>query len=133
MLYKPTIDCHTVIPDLAIFGAFGYSLCKIMTKLLIWLLGNFGWFIKLAKTCSKRFYTSLKTDLEQVLIFFGKFATFWSSFVATMLSYNPKKKYFLLISNDWKIYLLQKHFGHTHTVLKNKPSPGLHRHQYDKI
>ena len=37
-----------MFPEMVIFSEFGYFLCKILTEMLIWLLGNF-W----QKTCSK--------------------------------------------------------------------------------
>ena len=33
---------EAVLPDLVICSEFGYFLCKIVTKMLVWLGGNFG-------------------------------------------------------------------------------------------
>ena len=41
---------RVVLPILAICFEFGYSLRKIVTDMLIWILGNFGYFIKIGKS-----------------------------------------------------------------------------------
>ena len=89
-----------VLSDFMSCGKFGYFLFKIVTKTLVWLVGNFGFFLKLAKKQSKMgskpilnmFRPCFKTNL----------ATFWSTFLAT-LNYYPRPKVWLShwIYNSW--------------------------------
>ena len=65
---KQTLCQETVLPDLAICSEFDYFWSQMATKIWVWLLANFGYFLAAfkngQKTCLNRFKTGFEKKTE---------------------------------------------------------------------